>query len=75
MTSFYIFSKTQPNNIIGLKVSASKNVIGTVTGVIKSEDNLIHSIDVRKDRDSTVLSVHQNRIAGVDEEKGLIIIN
>jgi len=75
MTSLMSFIGSKTNKIIGLKVSASKSVIGTVTGVVKDEDNRIESVNVRKDRDSTTLTVHQNRIQGIDEEKGVLVIN
>jgi hypothetical protein len=75
MTSIDKFAETGTNDIVGLKVAASKNVIGSVTSVVKTDDDKIQSVNVRKDRDSTMVAVHQNRIAGVDEEKGVLVIN
>ncbi len=76
MTDLKHFSvKRQAANIVGMKVSAGKTVIGAVTKVMKNNKNQIESVVIRRDRDQTFLAVHYNRIDGIDEEQGLVIIN
>jgi len=76
MTELQHFSlKRFPKNIIGMKVSASNSIIGAVTNILRNSDNQIEGVEIRRDRDQTFLSIHYNRIAGIDEEHGIVVIN
>jgi|GEM_PF-1563665 len=76
MTKLKHFSvKRRAANLVGMRVAAGNAVIGAVTKVMRNNNNQIEGVVIRRDRDQTFLAVHNNRIDGVDEERGLVIIN
>ena len=76
MTALHCFAgQGRARVIVGMKVAASKSIIGTVTKVLQNNNNEIEALEVRRDRDYSILAVHNNRIAGIDEEQGTIMIN
>ena len=76
MTALHQFSGQSPaGSLVGMKVSASKSIIGTVINVLQNNNFEIESVEIRKDRDHSVIAVHPNRIDGIDEESRMIVVN
>ena len=76
MTALHQFAgRSLAGNLVGMKVTASKSIIGTVINVMQNNNMEIERVEIRKDRDYSVIAVHPNRIDGIDEESRMIVVN
>ena len=76
MTALHCFAgQGAARSIVGMKVTASNSIIGIVIKVLQNNNNEVEAVEIRRDRDYSILAVHNNRIAGIDEELGTIMIN
>ena len=76
MTALHQFAGYRSvSSLVGMKVTASKSIIGTVINVMQNNNMEIERVEIRKDRDYSVIAVHPNRIDGIDEESRMIVVN
>ncbi len=61
-------------SILEMKVVFRNITIGKVIKLLYDEKGLA-GVEILKDSDSSIITVYQKRIAGVDEEKGILVIN
>jgi len=57
-----------------MKAAFSNIAIGRVIKLLYAE-NEFAGVEMQKDSDSSIISVHRKRIEGVDEDKGVLVIN
>jgi|GEM_PF-3554125 len=62
------------NLIIGMNVVSNGKIIGKVIKTIY-EENELSGVEILKNSDSSVISVHRNRIENVDTQKSELVIN
>jgi hypothetical protein len=74
-TLHHIAQKDNSKSVVGMAVSYRDNIIGKVINILRDKYDELEGLQVRKDADSSIMSIHSNRIAGIDESSNLVYIN
>lgn len=75
MTSLHQVAHNSSDSIVGMAVSYKDEIIGKVIHILRDKYDELEGVQIRKNSDSTIMSIHSKRIEGIDETNSLLFVH
>ncbi len=74
MTSLnYLVHKNGEDSVLGMEVTSSEKIVGRVTKLLHDKYDQLEGVVIEA-AENSLLTIHYSRIAGIDEERNVMII-